>query len=79
MDKPAAPHSPSSFKMLPVPSIVMLSTTNTKHEWPLLDLFTAPLKVTLACGMYMSPVMSQVGLLPAYVTLTPEVVRLGSW
>jgi hypothetical protein len=31
MDKPAAPHSPSFFKMLAVPSIKMLSTTTTKH------------------------------------------------
>ena len=36
--------------MLPVPLIKRLSTTRTKQELPLLDLFTAPLKVTLAWG-----------------------------
>jgi|SRR5580704_321754 hypothetical protein len=49
MFNPAAAHPPVS-KMLPVPLTVTLSTTIAKHEWPLLALFTAPLKVTLAWG-----------------------------
>src|ERR1051326_1264852 len=64
--------------MLPVPLIVMLSTTMTKQDWPLLDLLTAPLNVTLECGRETSPVMSQDGLFPAAEMSTPKV-RLGFW
>src|SRR4029077_541977 len=49
IDKPCAAHPPVS-RMLPVPLINTLSTTIAKHDWPLLALFTAPLKVTLECG-----------------------------
>src|SRR5689334_18295977 len=74
---PAALHPPLSV-MSPVPLIVMSFMTMTKQDWPWLDLFTAPLIVTLAFGRYTRPVMSHVGLLPAAEMLTP-VVTFGSW
>ena len=46
---PAAAQPPWA-KIAPVPLMVMSPTTRAKQELPLLDLLTAPLKVTLACG-----------------------------
>jgi hypothetical protein len=43
---PAAAQLPCA-RMLPVPLMVMLSTTSSKQDVPLLDLLTAPLNVTL--------------------------------
>jgi hypothetical protein len=40
----------ASFQNAARPVDQWLSTTIAKHEWPLLALFTAPLKVTLECG-----------------------------
>src|SRR5579863_3399056 len=77
MARPAAAQPPCA-KMDPVPLIVMSPTTIAKQDVPLLDLLTAPLKVTLACGRYTRPVISHVGLFPAADISTPEV-KLGSW
>ena len=41
---------PPLSAMSPVPLIVTSFMTITKHDWPLLDLFTEPLSVTLAFG-----------------------------
>ena len=49
MFRPAAAQPPCS-RMSPVPLMVMSSMTMTKQDLPLLDLFTAPLSVTLECG-----------------------------
>src|SRR5580704_14014160 len=38
---------PPVDRMLPVPLMRMLLATITKQDWPLLDLLTAPLNVTL--------------------------------
>src|SRR5690348_8494037 len=74
---PAASQPPVS-KMAPVPAMYTVLATITKQEAPKLDLFTAPLNVTLEFGKYTNPVMSQVGELPADETSTP-VVSAGSW
>ena len=40
----------SPARTSPVPLMVISSMTMTKQDWPLLDLLTAPLTVTLECG-----------------------------